>query len=325
MSLNAQSNSTIGCSLIGIIIGTFLYGITCAQTLYYMRRYTLDRIWLKLLVALLWSLDTARTIMELWCIWVWNVTNHSNPFALLIVGRNFLYAINKCTLTDFSLTFPLKADFFLEGVTTLIVQMYFIYCIWKVAEHRQYQLLLTITVGLMCLISFGFCIATICNLEKNSSIAVAIQNAAVPGCTHILMAGIADVYIAVSLSLILHRKRTGFYGTDHMIMWLVLYMIHRGIVVALVQLLEFATFLGTLNASPFELIWLAFHYPGSKLYVNSLFALLNMRDYFKSDRPGGYVGDNVLLSINQGGQAGYRQNSYAMQVQVETTTTAETR
>ncbi|EED85958.1 predicted protein [Postia placenta Mad-698-R] len=119
---------------------------------------------------------------------------------------NFLYAINKCTLTDFSLTFPLKADFFLEGVTTLIVQMYFIYCIWK---------------------------ATICNL------------------------------------------------TDHMIMWLVLYMIHRGIVVALVQLLEFATardlilesqFLGTLNASPFELIWLAFHYPGSKLYVNSLFA-----------------------------------------------------
>lgn len=146
MSLNAQLNSTIGCSLIGSIIGTFLYGVTCAQTLYYMRRYSLDRIWLKLFVALLWSLDTARTITEIWCIWIWNVTNHSNPFALLTVERSFL------------------ANFFLEGVTILIVQMYFIYCIWKVVEHRQYQLLLTMTVGLMCLVSFGFCIATIRNL-----------------------------------------------------------------------------------------------------------------------------------------------------------------
>ncbi|EED80017.1 predicted protein [Postia placenta Mad-698-R] len=122
-------------NLIGSIIGTFLYGVTCAQTLYYMRRYSLDRIWLKL-----------------FCIWIWNVTNHANPLALLTVER------------------------------------YFIYCIWRVVEHRQYQLLLTMTVA--------------------------------------------------------------FVSEENRIPW----------------------FLGTLHASPFELIWLAFHYPGSKLYVNSLFA-----------------------------------------------------
>ncbi|EED85967.1 predicted protein [Postia placenta Mad-698-R] len=213
-----------------------LYGITCAQTLYYMRRYSLDRIWLKLFLK--------------------GASFHPDVDSCIhgyILGASW-YVINKSTLTNFSLTCPLKADFFLEGVTILIVQMYFIYCIWKVVEHRQYQLLLTMTVDLRS--------------EKNSNIAVAIQNAA-------------------------EENRV-------------------------------SQFLGTLHASPFELIWLAFHYPGSKLYVNSLFALLNMRDYFKSDRLGGYVGDNVLLSINQGGQAGYRQNSYAMQVQVETTTTAET-
>lgn len=144
MSLNTRLNSTTCATFIGGTLSTFLYGVTCAQVMYYMRRYPMDHTRLWFLVASLWLLDTARTTIWVLYIWAWNVTYHSDILGLLTYGRDFL------------------ADVFLEGLTILIVQMYFIHCIWRVVQHRKYQLLLTMTMGLMCLASFGL---SICHYE----------------------------------------------------------------------------------------------------------------------------------------------------------------
>lgn len=241
-------------------------------------------------------LDTARTITSVLCMWAWYVTYHSNIIGLLTYGREFVI------------------DFFLEGFTTFIVQIYIIYCIWRAIQHRRYQLLLTMTMGIMCLVSFGFCIATVYSMAQSSLIVDSIPRTALPVCTHILTAGVTDIYIAISFSFILHGKRTGFRGTDHIITRLVLYTIQRGIVVTLVHFIEFATFFSTLHARPFKLFWLVLYFSGSKLNVNSLLALLNIRDHLKSHKPTDYIGDNVLLGINQGGRAERHQNIYALQV-----------
>lgn len=69
-----------------------------------------------------------------------------------------------------------------------------------------------------------------------------------------------------------------------------------------------------------------FYFLGSKLYVNALLALLNIRNHLKSHGPIDYIGDNVLLSINQSGGAEPHTNTHALQVQfvAEMATTATT-
>ncbi|OSX58645.1 hypothetical protein POSPLADRAFT_1153452 [Postia placenta MAD-698-R-SB12] len=62
--MDIELNANIGCFFIGVIIATPLYGLTCAQVMYYVRDYSEDWIWLKSLVAVLFLLDTATSIVS---------------------------------------------------------------------------------------------------------------------------------------------------------------------------------------------------------------------------------------------------------------------
>lgn len=68
--------------------------------------------------------------------------------------------------------------------------------------------------------------ATVHNLAQTAEIVDSLGSIALPMRVHTLTAAVADVYIAISFSFILHGKRTGFYGTNHIITRLVLYIIH---------------------------------------------------------------------------------------------------
>ncbi|EED80006.1 predicted protein [Postia placenta Mad-698-R] len=346
--LDTELNNTLGCSFIGILFGILLYGLTSAQTLYYFQRYPIDGVRLKLFVVTLWLLDTSRTILGSWCNWTWVITNHANLLAL--------FKIPRCGQADFfieGLTVFIVQISSSRIATTL--GSYFVRCIWRTVEHKWYQLPLAaivvgvkiyaagkldrwFTQGLICLGAFGdlysvsnaelysfvnfgnfgavFGIVTIYNMNRTLDMTIALQESTASGCAHVLMAGVADIYIAISLVVILRRQRTGFHRTEnthrtnHLVTGLMLYTIHRGIIVAYVlsvaQLLEFSLFVGTLHANPFKLYWLIFHYPGSKLYVNSLLAL------------GGsliaHAEDNVLLSIQGEKKESDRHVAYPLTV-----------
>lgn len=185
-------------------------------------------------------------------------------------------------------------------------------------EHKWYQLPLAAIVGLICLGAFVFGIVTIYNMNRTLDMTIALQESTASGCAHVLMAGVADIYIAISLVVILRRQRTGFHRTNHLVTGLMLYTIHRGIIVAVAQLLEFSLFVGTLHANPFKLYWLIFHYPGSKLYVNSLLALLNLRDHLRGGSLIAHAEDNVLLSIQGEKKESDRHVAYPLPVTVRT-------
>lgn len=127
------------------------------------------------------------------------------------------------------------ADFFIEGLTVFIVQIYFVRCIWRTVEHKWYQLPLAAIVGLICLGAFVFGIVTIYNMNRTLDMTIALQESTASGCAHVLMAGVADIYIAISLVVILRRQRTGFHRTNHLVTGLMLYTIHRGIIVAVLR------------------------------------------------------------------------------------------
>ncbi|KAH9923642.1 uncharacterized protein B0H18DRAFT_1014411 [Fomitopsis serialis] len=76
--------------------------------------------------------------------------------------------------------------------------------------------------------------------------------------------------IAVALSIILHGKRTGCAGSDSLITRFIIVTLHQGIVTAILQFLQFATYVGTFHSGSSKLIWALFYFPASKIITNSL-------------------------------------------------------
>ncbi|PCH34235.1 hypothetical protein WOLCODRAFT_142042 [Wolfiporia cocos MD-104 SS10] len=263
---NTLLNNTLGCTFIGVLFAVMFYGFGCAQTQYYFRHYPEDRIYLKAFVGFLWVLDTVRTILDVEYLWFYVIEHHGDPNGL----------------SDFPSAF--LAEFFLAALTIVVVQLYFIQTIWDFMKGKWYRLPVSFTMTALALLSFAGGTASVWEFTKDTEVALVLKNATVTASIQTVTAFVADIYIAISLSSILNGKRTGFSRTDNLITKLVAYAIHRGIFTALMQLLHFATFIGTLKDGPTKLIWSLFHFPGSKIYVNSLLALLNVRQHLRENK-----------------------------------------
>lgn len=169
--------------------------------------------------------------------------------------------------------------------------------------HKWHRYPLAVTMGALALLSFSGGVVSVYDFTVNPDLAASLDRAEVPASIQTVTAFVTDVYIAASLSIILHGKRTGFSGTDSLITKLVAAAIHRGIITALMQLLHFATYIGTLNDGPNKIIWALFHFPGSKIYTNSFLAVLNIRHWLR-DGPAELVIEEIELRTS--GSSGSR-------------------
>ncbi|KAI0734318.1 hypothetical protein C8Q72DRAFT_461779 [Fomitopsis betulina] len=199
-------------------------------------------------------------------IWSYLVTSHGNIDGMSRFTNSFI------------------AEFFLAALVVLIVQIYYICSIWRFMTRRWYRIPLTVTMALLALLSFCGGVGSVSAFVQNPTLGASLSRAEIPACIETVTAVVTDVYIAVALSITLRSKRTGFSGTDTLISKLVTFAIHRGIMTAVLQLLHFATYIGTFHDGPNKLIWALFHFPGSKIYTNSLLAVLNARHWLL-DRP----------------------------------------
>ncbi|KZT73334.1 hypothetical protein DAEQUDRAFT_721935 [Daedalea quercina L-15889] len=283
-STDLNLNATLGCTFIGILVEVLLYGFSCAQTQFYYHEYWTDKILIKALVAFLWILDTARTILDILYMWHYIVTNHANSSALESIPPTF------------------TAEFFLSSVTVLVVQLYFIRAIYRFLIGKWYGMLLVGTTTILALLSFAGGCATVGEFVRNPAFDAILANSKITASIQTVTAFVADMYIAVALSVILYRKKTGFTSTDTLVSRLVAYAIHRGLFTALLQLLHFATYIGTLRFGSTELIWSLFHFPASKVYVNSLLALLNVRHWLRES----YYAESFHLQSLRGGTRAQR-------------------
>jgi len=260
---NLHLNDSIGSLFIGVLFAVMLYGLGCAQTLYYARAYPKDPLTTKGLVALMWTIDTARTILDVAVVWQFTVTSHANPSGLMNLVNTFY------------------AEFFLNSLTVLIVQLYFIHSIWRImADGRKwFRVPMTIAAIILALLSFSGGCGTVYRASLNHLLTAVFENVTVPASIATVTAVVTDVYITASLCMALSAGRTGFGRTEYFISMLTGYAIRRGFFTALIQALHFLTYIGTLKQN--SLYWMIFHFPASKVYVNSLLAVLNVRNYIR--------------------------------------------
>ncbi|KAI9452440.1 hypothetical protein F5148DRAFT_1289600 [Russula earlei] len=86
---------------------------------------------------------------------------------------------------------------------------------------------------------------------------------------------ITDLFTAASLSLFLHKMRTGYKKSDTLINRLIIYSVNTGVVISVFS----AAVLASYNLMPTNLIFIALYFVLSKLYANSCLATLNSRRF----------------------------------------------
>ncbi|KAF4565482.1 hypothetical protein EYR36_002053 [Pleurotus pulmonarius] len=104
---------------------------------------------------------------------------------------------------------------------------------------------------------------------------------------------LTDIVATAAMCKLLSNAGTGMSSTHSLLKSLIRFVVHRGVLVTLIQTLLLITF----YAAPANLAWMAFHINVTKLYANTFFAMLNSREQLK-DRIG--VSTTSFTNLSQG-------------------------
>ncbi|KAI0726550.1 hypothetical protein C8Q72DRAFT_844956 [Fomitopsis betulina] len=273
-------NGTLGCLYLVGVFSVILYGCTCGQVLYYVTHYYIpgDHAYITILVALLWVLDTGKTMVDIACGWDVILLNHGDAFSLLdkipaILPGEFA-ASHDFYRSMLLFAYNLEIHQAIEPTPILAFihassgsfGIWIIRCV-TFSVMRGQDLSSPVVSGI---------IATI-QVQTAGSIFAALPNSRIAGSFRPACSAVVDIYITVWLCYHLQDGRTGHPQSDYMITKLVNYAITRGIVTSVVQVIGFVLFLIDYHN---ETLWFMLCYiPASTIYVNSLLAMWNARHH----------------------------------------------
>jgi len=244
--------NTYGCVFIGLVISIMLFGMTVLQTWIYFWQYgSRDPKGLKLLVTIIFLLDTLHTTLCIYSLYWYLILNFGNVENL---GYN-MWAMN------------VQVD--INALVDYMVQLYYAGRVHIVGKSIIIPIIIVVLSTNTLALGFVFTVraATLKSWSRYRSLIPVT-------CIGLGSGVVADILIAFSMYWFLYHKRTGFAKTDSMIMTLITYSINSGLLTSLLTiavLISFAT-------APFSMVWQLFFWPMGKFYANSLLAMLNSRD-----------------------------------------------
>ncbi|KIJ37697.1 hypothetical protein M422DRAFT_781596 [Sphaerobolus stellatus SS14] len=264
--------STYGAYTIATFISAMLLGVTVNQAYRYFGKYS-DPPLIKITVASLLTFEILHSAFSIHAVYYYVIANFGNPLALL---QNVWSA---------------DVNFGVIGLNVFVVHLSYALRIYYVSGKRLI-LPVILTMVSLCHASLGWYLTAllfkdrfIVNLPGTpETIAKVILSTAV---------GI-DMTIAITLSLYLHRSRTGFKRTDKLINKLVIYTINNGVLTSAADIVALAF----VFAEPDNLIFLAITQVIGNLYTNSLMALLNSRRSLKMTQKDNTHGSSTGLDFN---------------------------
>ncbi|KAI0659169.1 hypothetical protein C8Q70DRAFT_155767 [Cubamyces menziesii] len=258
-------NDTLGAAFLGNIAAACFYGITILQTWIYYGRNGSDRVYLKVLVFVLWALDSLHLALVTHAVYVYAVTDFANLLALEMPIWSILIQV------------------VVTGISDLLVRGIFCQRVWRLS-NRNWPLMIAIVVTTLTVfggsIAFaikGFSLPDYFALSRISDILYISLGVGV----------VADILIAASMCVLLAKRRTGFAKTDSMVRVLILYSVNTGALTSLCALICLITY----ATMPDNFIFIGVYFVLPKLFLNSLLATLNAR------RPLREAGSGPMVSI----------------------------
>lgn len=247
--------STIASLILGLTFSVILYGMSLVQVQVYILRYhRADRAANKIMVAVLWALDTLSIILVARSLYHIVVLQYGNPVQAAIIPWSLI------------------AESETVGIITFLAHLFFTLQIFRANGARYLSAaILLLSLGAF----FGDMIINIHTLLEPSRDTLAQPKMIIYA--SIVQALLVMTDISITTSLV----RT-FYGwssksissiTTDSVRSLVIYALSRGIVSCLCQILLLVIY----AVYPNEAYWLPFHMISGRLYVNSVLAALNAR------------------------------------------------
>ncbi|KAF4596683.1 hypothetical protein EYR40_007628 [Pleurotus pulmonarius] len=245
----------IGVLLIGLFFNTYLYGLVTYQFIVYSNTKFSDPQWIKIMVGVLFVIDTIHTAVGIYMAWDMCVTNYGNPASLLLVS--------------WAIPFTACAT----SVVAIISQF--------LLGHRAFLLtksyILAAAIGVLSIL--GFIFGMIAGIK--SGIAGEVSKFGPLKPYVICWLGFqtaADLLITASLSFVLSQSKTGFRRTDTIINRLIRGAVQTGLFVAIFALADLFSFVlhGDTN------FYAMFAYPIGRIYTNTLLDTLNARADLKN-------------------------------------------
>jgi hypothetical protein len=175
-------------------------------------------------------------------------------------------------------TWSLLAQVIITVLSDLIVRCVFARRIWLLSGLNTWLLLFIVSVSIF-VGGMGFAFATRGFID--GSYAKIVQESWI---LYTALGGsvVADVMITVSLCILLGSIRTGFKPTDSLVNTLMLYTINTGLLTSVSAIACFVTF----AIWPHAFVFIGFYFVLSKLYINSLLAMLNTRERLRKRNTG---------------------------------------
>ncbi|KAI1786239.1 hypothetical protein LXA43DRAFT_1111420 [Ganoderma leucocontextum] len=270
----ARVKEALGCIIIGLIVSSILYGITVLQTYIYYKENPKDLVRVKVLVGIVFFLDTVASA---------SITAGAFIFFVNDFGR-------QATLVNTPPSLALETA--ANALIATLTQLFFAYRLYIVSRknrvlvsvivspnpnlvHATVQLL-TRAVGklVLAILSLGPAAWTaVFFLGASSLFNLGLPKVRVIASLATGLPAICDILIAWGLCYYLHTSRSGFKKSDTVIDRLMLYTIECGALTAVCQTCILVTF----AALPGRIIFIPFQLVVGKLYCNALLASLNVR------------------------------------------------
>jgi hypothetical protein len=235
------------------MIASYLFGCSTMQTYTYYKRFPGDRRIFKTLVAAVMTLTFAHIICITYWTWTLTVTGCENPDGVTIFSNSR------------------DANLILTPLISTLVQMFFIYRLFKFSESK--------TIAAFCgILSMLNLTGTLVDAVKALSISTnrTTQNARDWLTILTLVASaVCDLITTIGLVYVLQRerRRTENYQTYNIADRLTLWAIETGLATSMSAILVIVFFCAMRNT----FIWTAIYDILADVYTNSLLAALNSR------------------------------------------------
>ncbi|KAG0701653.1 hypothetical protein DFH29DRAFT_549807 [Suillus ampliporus] len=263
-------SNTFGAGFIGGMVTAILYGITTLQTYLYYVYYPRDSKNLKVLVAIVWVIDTLHVCLMCHALYHYLVSSFGDPDALNTGVWSLFTSIG------------------LNLCMAVLVQTYFAFQILYLSRS-SIRWWLTGFIMLFVVAHFGFGLETVVLMFIKKEFSALSQITLYAATPFSVTTVLSDVLIAVTLCVLLYDNRspvversqsrtTGIAEminnrTNALVNTLIVYAINRCLLTSAVAVAEVIVFV----IIPGSLWFIAMDFVIGKLYANSLLASLNSR------------------------------------------------
>ncbi|KAJ3740475.1 hypothetical protein DFH05DRAFT_1508956 [Lentinula detonsa] len=249
-------NTTLGVLEIGILISGVLFGVVTTQVYIYHKNFPKDSLWLQLgLVDGMWLLELGHTICIFHAIYFYTVTNYGDPKALLVAPVTLGIAV------------------VLHGLTTILVQAYFTYRIYRFSA-KPYLIPIFSTILMFAQLLAVTTLSAEAVKVAQISLGLYLEKWEWLLLTTLWLRVAADLTISSSLVFFLYQQRNNAYKStvlvvDRLIRW----TIETGVVTSMLGIILVIAYLTAKE----NFAWLALFMVLPKVFSNTLLANMNSR------------------------------------------------